>query len=283
MKKKIFLIITSILFIFPSLCFSEIQYFDVRDEVVSAINHLRADPLFYVNTFNLELSLLQEKWAGYDISMMRQLNPSEELTLMAKKHIKEMVNSNFIGHNSINGLTLEERANNSGYSGIFIGESIAVLAFENFISPEEGLNKLLNNLIKDALLQQSAEGVPLLFPLYEDVGVGFAGATMKINENEYNVYILCIDFGIKNTGGYFIGRVYREGSLPLPETGIGGVDIYFWEQNEMFFSHHKKTLPDGTFYFPVSSTWWWVYINSPPDYAKIFQESNIIDFIKIPE
>ena len=255
-------------------------FLDQDNYVLEQINNLRQNPLAVAQVLGLDLSTLIAKWKDSDNTPVRLLNLNPNLSEMAKAHVAQMIETNTITHSSQDGLTLEQRARLFGYDGPLVGESIIVICFENFISSQDGLNTLLTTLFKDALDQQSAEGAPLLFGLYQDLGVGFAVGTIQVEDKQYNVYLLCLEFGLRNVDGYLVGRVYQKDKAPFPEYGLGGIDVFSWGSNEMVFAHHQKTFMDGSFFLPRSAgNWWWMYVKSEQNQSKLFQVTSPVQFI----
>jgi len=232
-----------------------IHFFDVQEKLLNRINELRAHPLSVARHLGLDIIEISRKWQGirFDVSIL-PFDLNENLNKMAKNHIIEMVTNGYIGHKSNLGQTLEQRAEYFGYNGIFNGESIAVFCFENFVSVDNAIDVLWRDMVKDAFYRISAEGAPLLFPLYKDLGVGLAGGQITLNGNTYNAYILCLEFGVPGFSGYFLGRIFHE--HPLPEYSISNLQIIGFH-NGNFFSK-IICFQDGSFYIPwdyVSELW----------------------------
>jgi len=196
-------------------------FYEKYDYIISAINDFRSHPIEYAKVLNIQESELNAKWSLDNISLeMDPVKEEESLFWMANSHLEEMMEFNFIGHSSRNNFSLEDRALYFGYRGIFVGESVIMLCFEDFVSKDKALDILLESLFKDALLKETREGAPLLFKPYTDIGVAFGASKIKINNIEYNAYILCIDFGVYYTDTYFLGRIFEENKIFIPENSI---------------------------------------------------------------
>ena len=236
----------------------DIHFFDVQEELLNRINELRTHPRVIAQQLGLNPLIIGQTWQEMDFRVpFYQVELNENLTEMAKAHIIEMIDKEYIGHQSDAGNTLEQRARYFGYNGIFNGESIAVFCFENFVSVDNAINILWRDMVKDAFYRISAEGAPLLFPLYKDLGVALAGTQITLNGNRYNAYILCIEFGIPQFSGYFVGRIYH--NKPLPEYGIYNLEIKSFQENNPTFIYSLKNLfLDGSFFVPwdgISDLW----------------------------
>ena len=254
----------------------EVVFYDeFRDFVLERVNDFRAQPLSMLASLGLKEEEVRDKW---DMDYLNEgLSPllfNEALEAMAKAHIEEMFAYDYLGHNANGFASLEERALSFGYEGVLCGVSIMFFAFEHFVAPEEALNVLLDSLFKDALLKETAEGAPLLFLPYEDIGIAFGGGVMVIEGKSYNAYVLCLEFGRKkeDVPSLFLGRVYA-GDLPLPENGVEGVAIYGWQDNEIAFAHLAISFADGSFFLPYSpASHLYLYIEPPADFAAMFLE-----------
>jgi len=253
-KLAVFLsIVLMILAVKTQNAFSEADFYDeLTSEILEEINTFRTHPLSYVDSLGIKTEQIQSIWGergvAYLSSGLSLLSLDQSLTIAAKAHLEDMFNNIYISHLSQDGLQPEERATQSGYNALLIGESIAFLCFENYISPAQAADILLRQFFKDALLQQTAEGAPLVFAPYENSGIALGSSTFKIEGKLYNVYGMCILFGVnKNTlQKLIVGRIYVE-KLYQPLSNIKvtlkkGDDIY-----------NTITFLDGSYFFLISS------------------------------
>ncbi len=291
-NNKILTLIFSALFLF-GLTFSaiakEIHFFEVQNEFLNKINMLRANPTDIAEELGLDLSKINDKWKDKEIrENLSTLELNEDLTKMAEEHIKEMVENGYIGHESEVGDTLEQRAEYFGYNGIFNGESIFVFCFENFVPFKKAKEILWSEIVKDALYGISAEGAPLVFPFYRDLGVALGAGQITLDETTYNAYILCIEFGVpESVSGYILGRIYEH--TPLPEYGVSNVEIKGIQYSFYYSSHMGNIFLDGSFFIPwdgISPMWLeiyedpWLYpkktalVLTPTVYIEISQEDD---------
>ncbi len=261
-------IILAILAFNANNALSQVKFYDgLTPRILNQINTFRSSPLSYLDSLGIGAEQIQSIWGEGGLAYLSLglplLSLDQSLTIAAKVHLEDMFNNGYISHLSQDGLTPEERAAQSEYNALLIGESIAFLCFENYIPPAQAANILLRQLFQDALLQQTAEGAPLVFAPYEDIGIVLAGSTFKIEGKTYNVYALCIEFGLPTTSSQnlLVGRVYlTDGNTkPSPNSGIKGVELNFYNiQGKMFAK--TFSFPDGTFFIPKPSNEQYVYV-----------------------
>jgi len=281
---KFFLILVIFICSGSNLLFAkDIHFFDVQEELLNRINELRTHPLSVARNLGLDIIEISRKWQGirFDVSIL-PFDLNENLNKMAENHIIEMVTSGYIGHKSNLGQTLEQRAEYFGYNGIFNGESISVFCFENFVSVDNAIDVLWRDMVKDAFYRISAEGAPLLFPLYKDLGVALAGTQITLNGNTYNAYILCIEFGIPQFSGYLVGRIYH--NKPIPEYAVYNLEIKSFQENNPTSIYSTKNLfLDGSFFVSWDGiSVLWIQINDktglyPPETIIVYTPTVYIE------
>lgn len=181
------------------------------------------------------------------LALQPPLELDERLSFAAAAHARDMLEGGYFSHVSPGGLGPAERARAAGYLAAFSGESLAVMLFEQPISPEKALRHLLQILEEDALLGRSAEGAPLIFPFYRHVGAAMTAGTMMVEGREYYAYVLAILFGLPEglvpadeTRGFLLGRIPAEGGEPavLRQVSSG-------KETPL------PTLADGSFFAPM--------------------------------
>ena len=133
-----------------------------------------------------------------------------------------------------------------------VGESLALIGFENFLAPEEALAIVLDWLFAGALFQEEREAAPLLFP-YQDFGFAMAGVQITFEGQTYNFYLFCFLFALPKDydGPFFFGRFFDDrdaNHLWTPDEGLGGVQIIYEDLDGQVLAQ-KVILPDGSFYF----------------------------------
>jgi hypothetical protein len=144
-----------------------------------------------------------------------------------------------------------------GYEPLLVGESLAYLGFENYLPPEEALSVVLDWLLSQALLQETPEAAPFVFPAYRHFGLAMAGVTISIEGQTYNFYLFCFVLAVpaQEDFSFTIGRLYDDrdqDGVATPEEGLAGVKVIF-EPLEGEGKMEACTLSDGTFFLPVGA------------------------------
>ena len=242
---------------------SEMVFYNLEESALEQINAFRKAPLKFFEEFlaqqeqksPLSPEEKEELKARYEILKeipdLPQLRLSTPLTLAAQEFLKQAVANLSFAHLLPDGSVPETRVKEQGYEPLLVGESLALLGFENFLSPEEALSIVLDWLYQGALWGKEREAAPLLFP-YEDFGMAMAGVRISFEGKTYNFYLFCYLFALPKDyqGPFFFGRFYddRDGNLLwVPEEGLGGAQVVY---KNLVGQEIERTviLPDGTFF-----------------------------------
>lgn len=279
MKKKI-LISCSLFFLFFGVkiyrVFSAINleiYENYNSAILDKINTFRENPLKYAEVLGISVDKLKEVWGESGLDYLKsgffQVSLNNTLVLTARKHLQDVMESKSISHLYLNGYTAERMSIEYGYNALLVSESIVGVGFENYISPEKALEIMLNSLIRDALLKESKEGAPMVFAIYQDLGMAFGGTTIEIEGKKYNIYILCLEYGLPRNTPYdvLVGKVFLTSSSHSENLLASGLrDVTLRIYNEDFQQVCKKiTFTDGTFFVknPPRDQYVYIKLNVP--------------------
>ncbi len=234
-------------------------FYDLNDLFLQKINDFRAKPLEMAKILGLSEEEIYFLWQ-IDFSLLYQgENPlilNEALCQAAKATLEDMFEKLYFAHVSPEGLTPRDRVMQCGYQPIMVAESLAFIAFENYLSPEEAANIVLDWLFRNALLRKDREGAPFLFPVYQDLGLALAAGQIDFEGKQYNFYLFCFLFGVPEgyTGPYIFGRLYDDqngDNFFTPGEGLAQVTLSFqgFSGEQTIVTH---TFPDGSFFIPSS-------------------------------
>jgi uncharacterized protein YkwD len=120
---------------------------------------------------------------------------NENLKNSARAHKSDMLNNNYYNHISSDGRTPDDRIRAAGYIAGVTGESLGILGFVNFISPEEAADRIFENMFRDELDPERAERRNILASDVEEMGAGFGAGAFTIGGISYNAYAAVCDFG----------------------------------------------------------------------------------------
>ena len=249
-----FLIFSILLLISPLKAEPPLFLDEYLPQLQAEVNSFRLEPLKWAQENQLSVEEVKSLWKDLFFILEQGLTPlswDETLAWVARNHLEDLFSHLFVGHLSSEGLNPEERARRAGYRLLLLGESEAFILFENYLPPEKALELLLRRLFQDALLRKSPEGAPFLFPPYEELGAAFLGGQILLGDKTYNVYGLCLEFGLPaNTPQpLLVGWVYDKSSLdkPLPENGLPNAELTLGSGSESI--GQTFTFPDGSYFF----------------------------------
>lgn len=229
------------------------------------INNVRSDPWAEVERQGGNIEELRSGFDRCSVALwdsgFASVNLNRELSETANDHAGDMLERLYYNSISPEGITPEQRALDNGYSSVFVNEYISGIAFFNMISSEDALTAVLDNLIRDAVLNGSMADT-MLSPFVQDVGIGFQGGTIVIDGVFYNVYLLVLDYARPAPVGHdsVWGHLFKDTNMNgRYDTGEGVADMAVTLHGHELFSFSPapsvyKTLcsgNDGMFIFDV--------------------------------
>ncbi|PID73464.1 MAG: hypothetical protein CSB33_03590 [Desulfobacterales bacterium] len=87
------------------------------------------------------------------------------------------------------GVSLNERLEEYGYFPQASGESVGMLAFANFISPELAVSHIFERMLREELSPEPAARRNILAADVSDIGIGFVAGAVNILDGQYNAYL----------------------------------------------------------------------------------------------
>jgi len=234
-------------------------FYNLNDLFLQKINDFRAQPLEIAKNLGLSEEEIYFLWQIDSFLLYQGENPlilNEALCQAAKATLEDMFEKVYFAHVSPEGLTPRDRVIEYGYQPIMVTESLAFVAFENYLSPEEAAHIVLNWLFQNALLRKDREGAPFLFPVYQDLGLALAAGQINFEGKQYNFYFFCFLFGVPEgyMGSYIFGRLYDDQNgddFFTPGEGLDQAVLSFQSlSGEQTIITH--TFPDGSFFIPSS-------------------------------
>ena len=155
-----------------------------------------------------------------------------ELVESATAHTGDMLARNFYNKISPEGASPADRMTASGYVAQKTGETIAVIAFKNFIEPEQAVSLLFQNIYLDELNPSFSSPRNILGPELKDIGIAIDTGKLTLAGTVYNVYVVTCDFGapvvlqpdITRAEFYFMDLVNRARQDPVSTASRFGID-----------------------------------------------------------
>ncbi len=129
------------------------------------------------------------------IQGLAPLNFNESLYASAGGHCRDMLANGYYSYESLDGGTVADRMQDAGYAPAVSGESLGLLYFNNFVSAEEAVSQIFENMFRDELNPEWTGQRNILNPQVKDLGVAMAAGLYTFNGYAGNVYLAACDFG----------------------------------------------------------------------------------------
>jgi uncharacterized protein YkwD len=170
------------------------------DEVVlfDLINAARQNPLGVAASLGMDPDKILNDFPELNQILTEGLPPlafSGQLYQSADGHSRDMLDNGYYAYESLDGKTPADRMIDAGYVPSVSGESLGLLYFNNFISPEKAASQIFANIYRDELNPDWTGERNILNPDVKDLGVGMAAGLYNFNDNSGNVYLATCDFG----------------------------------------------------------------------------------------
>jgi len=201
--------------------------------VVDNINQFRANPISYISSLGLESSELQDIAEKWDVSYLSSISyPAFQvdpiLEELAESHLKFILSKGSIEY--------FDAAFEAPYGYIFGGETLIGMAFQNYLDIYDVQQIISDYLVSKVLLLNDYEAAPILFP-YDKVGAAILTLNLKIENSNYNFYLVDILFGkLLDSDGGIYGKI-------LSKSRVKKVYLY----KDSLFIKSFNVYPDGSF------------------------------------
>lgn len=166
-------------------------------DLLSLINEARENPLAMASSLGMDTDqILKDLPELNDILIegLPSLTFNENLYAAASAHTRDMLDNNYYSHTSLDGRTCDDRIIETGYILVATGESLGMLAFNNFIEPAQAVKDLFENMFVDELDPLRTEKRNILDPELREAGVSVLPGTFNLDGSLWNVYLTTCDF-----------------------------------------------------------------------------------------
>ncbi|MFH0731110.1 MAG: hypothetical protein V2B19_32800 [Pseudomonadota bacterium] len=171
---------------------------EARVLLLKKINEARMHPVETAAAFGISKSQLFEKVPELEAALLvglPALTEHKSLNTVALAHTRDMLENNFYGYDSSDGIGWENRLRGAGFEGAVVGETLGVVGFQNYMDIDTAVDRLFTNLILDELdLNRSGKNPTLLNPALTRIGLGVCAGQITLNGRRVNVYLLTCDF-----------------------------------------------------------------------------------------
>lgn len=168
-----------------------------QERFLLLFNEARQDPLAMATRLGLDPEEIRNSLPGMAGIFAEGLPPivmSGLLSGVAAAHTGDMIEKKYYATVSPDGTTLVSRMTAAGYVPVFAGETLGLLTFVNFVSPDRAVDHIFANMFRDELKAERTEPRYILNPDITDTGISFQSGSMVINSRQVNFYLTTCDF-----------------------------------------------------------------------------------------
>jgi uncharacterized protein YkwD len=171
-----------------------------EDEIslLELINEARKDPLGMAESLGMARETVLRDLPQLNDVLTGGLAPlqfDEKLYKAAFGHTEEMIANIYYSHNSLDGRTYAERIRESGYLAAACGESLGIVAFQNFMAPAEAARIIFESIFLAELDPETTEERNILNPERTEAGIVFGSGQFATGGSPLNAYVATLDFG----------------------------------------------------------------------------------------
>jgi hypothetical protein len=169
-----------------------------EDALLALINQARKNPLGVAAAMGMDPAKILQDLPELEQILKEGLPPltfNSTLYAVASAHTQDMFANNYYSHTSPDGRGYEARIRDAGYPATATGESLGMLAFANFIDPNDAAWFLFEYIFSDELDPLRKEKRNILDPQLKEAGVSVKTGVLRLGGAPWNVYLATCDFG----------------------------------------------------------------------------------------
>ena len=188
-------------FLYPGVCQEVFSKEPLPAEEVSLlelINKARKDPLGMAESLGIARETVLQDLPGLNAVLTEGLPPlgfNENLHKAATGHTGDMIANIYYSHDSPDGRTYRERIRESGYHAAVCGESLGMIAFQNFMDTAEAVRTIFESIFLAELDPETTKDRNILNPAITEAGIGFGSGQFTAGGSTLNAYLATFDFG----------------------------------------------------------------------------------------
>jgi len=206
-------------------------YSEEEASLLELINEARKDPLGMAESLGIARETVLQDLPELNAILTEGLAPLEfnqKLYKAASGHTKDMIANIYYSHNSLDGRTYGERIRESGYLAAVCGESLGMVAFQNFMDTAEAVRIIFETIFLAELNPETTEDRNILNPDITEAGIAFGSGQFTAGGSTLNAYLATLDFGksVADTGAIeqalvsMLNSARNNPSLALLSAGI---------------------------------------------------------------
>ncbi len=123
---------------------------------------------------------------------MATLTVNDALCRSASDHARDMMAAGYYSKTSPDGRTVADRMAAEGYIPLESGEVLGILGFGNFFNPDDAVEAVFLNLMREELARDEKV---MLNPEFRDMGISIQAGAIALNGRQVNAYLAVLDFG----------------------------------------------------------------------------------------
>ena len=178
--------------------FSQEPVYSEEDRLLELINESRKDPLGMAESLGLDRDTVLQDLPGLNAVLKKGLAPlrfNYSLHRAATGHTEDMIARIYYSHNSPDGRTYNERIRENGYLAALCGESLGLVAFQNFMDTAEAVRIIFESIFLAELDPETTKARNILNPSLTEAGIAFGSGQFTAGGSTLNAYLATFDFG----------------------------------------------------------------------------------------
>lgn len=173
-------------------------YSEEEASLLELINEARKDPLGMAESLGIARETVLQDLPELNAVLTEGLAPlkfNEKLYKAAAGHTEDMIANIYYSHNSLDGRTYGGRIRESGYLAAVCGESLGMVAFQNFMDTAEAVRTIFESIFLGELNPETTEDRNILNPDITEAGIAFGSGQFIAGGSILNAYLATLDFG----------------------------------------------------------------------------------------
>ncbi|MHB8773161.1 MAG: CAP domain-containing protein [Syntrophales bacterium] len=169
-----------------------------EEALLGLINQARLNPLAVAAAMGMDPEKILQDLPELEKILKEGLPPvtfNGTLHATARAHTADMFANSYYSSVAPDGRGYEQRIRDAGYPAVASGESLGMLAFANFIDPQEAARFLFEYMYWDELDPARTEKRNILDPLLKEAGVSVDTGALNLGGSLWNVYLATCDYG----------------------------------------------------------------------------------------
>ncbi|MGE0086273.1 MAG: CAP domain-containing protein [Desulfococcaceae bacterium] len=165
--------------------------------LLELINEARRAPLDMAVSLGMDREQILRDLPELEDVLTQGMKPvafNLQLYLAATAHNKDMLTNNYYSHTSLDGQSYKDRISDRGILSLLTGERLGMISFKNFISSNDAVEIIFENMFRAELAAAANEEMNMLNPDMEKIGISLQAGALHIGGESRNAYLTVCDF-----------------------------------------------------------------------------------------